>query len=244
VVLVGLNAFVLHMVRRQYAPGQSGAALYSLSGQIHEWAFYVHDWKQLTQENSALRDTAAKYTAALAEIQNLQSENDTLRKTANLSTKLKRHVVPAGLFGVTLTPSGYHALLNKGSNDGVMVGQAVVSPEGMLIGKISSVFSSSAQVMLSEDPAFSVTVKVLDGTTSGILRGALSEGLNLELITQSDPISENDTLVTTGDDLIPGGLVAGTVRNVQNNETQLFKKVKVSPAADPSQTGSVAVIER
>ena len=79
-----------------------------------------------------------------------------------------------------------------------MAGQTVISPAGELIGKVVVVFSTSSRVMLMTDSNFSVTGRVLNGQTSGIARGALADGLNFELVTQADIISEGDTIVTTG----------------------------------------------
>jgi len=96
-------------------------------------------------------------------------------------------------------------------------------------------------VMLITDPAFSVTARVLNGQTSGIIHGALADGMNFNLITQVDVISEEDIIITTGDDTTPAGLVIGVVRNIDNNDTQLFKKISVNPSVQPGQ-GSVVVI--
>ncbi len=245
VAAVILNIFLLPQVRRQFAPSQAGASIFNISAQIHEWSSYIARWKSLSLENDTLRASADKYIAAEARIQSLEAENEILRKSMSLSSRLKREFIPAGIYQISLTPDGYHALINKGEADGLAVGQAVISEEGLLVGKIAAVSSSSSRVMLVSDPGFSATIKVLNGQARGILRGALNEGLTLDLITQSDEIKEEDVLVTTGDDLIPPGLAAGVVRNVENNDTQLFKKVKVNPAIDPSRViGAVLVVQQ
>lgn len=245
VAAVVLNIFLLSKVRLQFAPGHIGASVFNISAQIHEWSGYLERWKNLSLENEAFRASADKYIAAEAKIQYLETENETLRKSIGLSSRLNRKFIPAGIYQISLTPDGYHALINRGEQAGLSVGQAVISEEGLLVGKVTAVFSSSSRVMLVSDPGFSATVKVLNGQARGILRGALSEGLALDLITQSDEIKEEDVLVTTGDDLIPPGLVAGIVRNVENNDTQLFKKVRVNPAIDPSQAvGAVLVVRQ
>lgn len=241
-----LNFVLLKTVRRQYAPAATAAAsIFNISGQIHEWTSYITRWKQLSVENAQLKASAEQYVAAEAQVQSLQDENEALRKSAGLASRLKRRIVPAGIFNVSMTASGYSALINKGSREGILEGQAVISGEGMLIGKVAAVFTSSSRVMLTSDPAFSATIRVLGRQTSGILRGALSDGLTVDLVTQSDDIVEGDSLVTTGDDLIPAGLAAGVVRHVENNDTQLFKKVKVNPAADLSHyPGTVLVVQQ
>lgn len=237
------NVVALHAVRRQYTPGTSaGASLFDIAGQVREWFGYIKQWQNLSIENAHLRSLVADDVSATATIKSLQTENETLRKTAGLATRLKRNLLPAGIFNISLSPDGYYALINKGSVDRIVAEQVVISLAGELIGKVVTVFSTSSQVMLVTDPAFSVTAKVLGNKTNGIVSGALAEGLSLNFITQADTISEGDTIVTTGDDLIPAGLVIGVVRRVENNETQLFKKVEINPSIQPGQ-GSVVVIQ-
>ena len=241
-VLIALNIVLLHAVRRQYAPGISaGVSLFDIVGQTREWFGYVKQWKNLSTENAKLRDLIANQVSTLATIEALQNENDILKKAIGLKTRLKRDLLSAGIFNISLGPDGHYALINKGLTDGVTVDQIIVSLNGELIGKINSVFSMSSRVMLITDPAFSVTARVLNGQTSGIIHGALADGMNFNLITQVDVISEEDIIITTGDDTTPAGLVIGVVRNIDNNDTQLFKKISVNPSVQPGQ-GSVVVI--
>jgi len=243
VVFMTFNVVALHAVRRQYALGTSTtASLFDVSGQVREWFGYVKKWKDLSTENAQLRDLVDRRISTTATIESLQIENDTLKKTVNLAPSLKRHLLPAGIFNISLAPDGYHALINKGSTSGVVISQIIISTAGELVGKVITVFPTSSQVMLITDPAFSVTARVLNGQTSGIIRGTLADGLNLEFVTQTDTISEGDIIVTTGDDMIPAGLVIGVVRRVENNDTQLFKKVSINPSIQPGQ-GSVVVIQ-
>jgi rod shape-determining protein MreC len=242
-VLMVFNIVALRAIRRQYSPGAfAGASLFNIAGQAREWLGYLKQWKDLSTENARLRGLVAHYVSTTATIESLQAENDALKKTAGLATRLGRHLLPAGIFDISLSPVGYHALINKGSTSGVITDQIVISPAGELIGEVVAVFPTSAQVMLVTDPAFSVTARVLGGQTSGIVRGALADGMNFDFITQADSILEGDTIVTTGDDLIPAGLVIGTVRRVENNDTQLFKKVSINPSIQPGQ-GPIVVIQ-
>lgn len=243
IVLMGFNVFALRAVRRQYAIGTSvGASLFDFSGQVREWFGYIKQWKDLSAENEKLRALVAQDISDSATIESLQAENDALKKTAGLAARLKRHLLPAGIFDISLESAGYHALINKGSMSAVSIGQTVISPSGELIGRVVSVFSTSSQVMLATDPDFSVTAKVLGGQTNGIVHGALADGMNFELVTQSETISEGDTVITTGDDMIPAGLIIGVVRHVDNNDTQLFKKITINPSMQLNQ-GSVVVVQ-
>jgi len=242
-VLMLLNIIGLHIVRKQYVVGAStGASLFNIIGQTKEWISHIGHWKDLSIENDRLNVVVSEQVSKGAIIESLQRENNSLRKTVGLATRLKHNLLPAGVFHISLGADGYYALINKGTTSGVTVGQTVASLNGELLGKIAVVFPESARVILSIDPAFSVTGRVLNSETSGIARGLLSDGMDFGLVTQSDAILEGDIIVTTGDDSIPAGLIVGSVRQVDNNDTQLFKKIKINPATQITQ-GSVVVIQ-
>ncbi|MBP9822149.1 MAG: rod shape-determining protein MreC [Candidatus Pacebacteria bacterium] len=243
IVLMTINVFTLHSVRRQYAPASRiNASLFDFVGQTKEWFDYFYHWKDLASENEKLRNQLAGYTAIKATVGALQIENDDLKKISGISKRLDRHLLPAGIFDFYLAPDGYSALINKGSLDKVSVGQTVISLNNEIMGRVTAVFPNSSKVILVMDPSFTVTGKVLGGQTSGIVHGALVDGLNFDLVTQADSVSEGDVIVTTGNDMIPAGLVIGVVRVVENNDTQLFKKVSIKPAIQLTQ-GSVVVVQ-
>src|SRR6185369_2879206 len=100
VVAFLLNTFLLRAVRHQYAPTGQAVALFNLSGQIHEWGQYFLHWKDLSDQSEALKNSNLAYVASQARIQSLETENDLLRKSAGLSVRLKRRVLPAGIFDV------------------------------------------------------------------------------------------------------------------------------------------------
>ncbi|HWA64459.1 MAG TPA: rod shape-determining protein MreC [Candidatus Paceibacterota bacterium] len=242
--VVGLVALVFKSERIAAQPFKDGAArAFSVSGAIRQWAEYIVNWKHLAQENEDLRSQLAQSTAALAAADVLKEENNDLRSALHLAQEVHRDVVPAGLFNVSLMPDGYSALINKGKNDGIAAGDAVVTLDGALLGTIQETFDDSARITLVTDPSFKVTVRVLGGDTTGIARGDLADGLRLDLVVQSDQISEGDTLVSTGNDLIPAGLVVGVVDSIHTNDAELFQSITVSPSAAFG-TGSVVVIHQ
>ena len=160
-----------------------------------------------------------------------------------LAQKEEREITYAGIFNVNLTPGGYNVLLNKGSRDGISEGDIVVSAGNVLIGRVQKVMDNFSRVLFVYDPAFKITGKILGSDVAGIARGALRDGMYLDLIVQADEIKEGDTLISAGDDMFPPALVIGQVDHVELNETQLFKKVRIKPAIQDGQIGKVIVIK-
>ena len=231
--LMTLNRFALGRLRTVYAPfAVERAQWFDALGQLHEFFAYAKQWRNLTEENQILKEQIQRHQSSPAALEALRYDTDLLRRALALKPLARSNPIPAGIFNISMTPDGYAALINQGKEAGIRPGAIAVSPEGVLIGVVAEVFGNSSHLTLVSDPSFKATVRVLGGQTSGIVRGALVDGMVVDLIVQSDRISEGDTLVSSGNDMIPSGLVLGTVSHVEANDTELFKKVKVKPAAE------------
>lgn len=200
--------------------------------------------RDLTAENESLKQENYNLTSQLAGYENAREENNFLRKTLNISPRFRNEITYANIFYFQLGPDGYDVLLTKGTEDKVNDDDVVITEDGVLIGKIKKSYDNFAHVLVVNNPDFSVTAKVLNSSTAGIARGATRKGLYLDLIVQSDPITEGDVIVSSGMDFFPPALIVGTVSHVEANETDLFKKVKIKPAAENIKIGRVLVIRK
>jgi rod shape-determining protein MreC len=231
ILLVALNAFWLHWFRPHVSWGSTwGASLFSESSRFHSMISSFANWKELARENDELKARLSQGTADSTLIAQLEKENNQLKTALGLS-KGNSQSIPVGIYNIILAPDGYTALLNKGADYQVSVGDLVIDENRVLIGSVQAVFAHSSRVTLISDPSFKVTVQVLGGSAKGIAHGALDKGMTLDLVIQSDEIHEGDILVTSGDDMVPGGLIIGAVSHVEANSAKLFKQVQVSPHA-------------
>ncbi len=203
----------------------------------------IENFNRLASENDKLRQDEDLVVSLQAKIDNLETENDFLRRSARITQKVNYPVIYAGIFNVNLAPAGYNVLLNKGGQDGISEGDIVVTAEGVLVGKIKTVTQNFSRVLFVSDPEFKVTAKVLSSGTSGIARGSLSEGMYLDYVVQADDIKEGDVLVSTGNDQFPPALVVGVADHIEVNATQMFKKVRIRPAVKDIRLGRVLVIK-
>lgn len=243
ILLMILSTFVFHFAPSSFNPfSNQAASVFNISADVRQFIHDIAQWHNLAKENQDLKSQLMQNLANQDNQKSLEDENAALRAAVGLSVKVHKKVIPAGIFQVSITPTGYTALINKGTRDGVTQGNTVTSSEGNLIGTIQRVSAGTSTVTLISDPSFQVTARILSSTVTGIARGALGDGMRLDLIVQSDVIQEGDTLISTGDDTTPAGLVVGVVRLVQANEAQLFKTVLVTPSAQLS-NGHVLIIQ-
>jgi len=205
----------------------------------------IKKWNKLAKENDELMTDIKRVASLEAKIDELERENLFLRKSTEVIKKSEyKTATEASIFNLNLSPNGYNLLLNKGSFEGISEGDMVITTNGSLVGNIQDVQENFSRVLFVLDKKFKVTVKVLNNQTSGIARGATTEGMYLDLIVQEDEIKEGDILISTGDDLFPSALVVGEVEHVDSNETQMFKKVKIKPAINEERLGRVLVIKK
>lgn len=91
--------------------------------------------------------------------------------------------------------------IDAGSGNGIKKNMTVISASG-LVGVVKEVFSNSAIVMLSTDPAFKVGVRIAGTQQIGILVGTGSNLANLQLL-------DNQTTIKVGDILLARGSIYG-----------------------------------
>ena len=220
-----------------------GSYLFSKTEIFAGFTEKIKNFNHLAGENDKLKKDQNLIIGLQAKIDSLENENDFLRRSARITEKLKNQVIYAGIFNLNLAPEGYNVLLNKGVRDGISEGDIVMTVEGVLVGKIQKVMDNFSRVLFVSDPEFKITVKVIGSVTSGITRGALSEGIYLDYIVQADEIKEGDTIVSTGNDDFATAMVVGSVDYVEISATQMFKKVRIHPAVKDVRLGRVLVVK-
>ena len=135
-------------------------------------------------------------------------------------------------------------IINIGSNAGVKEGLAVISEEGLFIGKIYDVNYDFSTVLLVTDNHSKVAASILNkDKTIGIIEGKYGLSCKMNLIPQNEEIQENDLLITSGlETNIPQGLVIGQVDRVENVEGDLFKSASIKLLLDLNKVKIVSVL--
>ncbi len=137
-------------------------------------------------------------------------------------------------------------ILNAGEKDGVVVGQAVVVNNGVIVGKIVETEHSSSKLRLLTDNFSKIAVKVSeDYEVSGLLSGSLGLGMDLTYIPEEQDIKTGDLVVTSNmNNLIPAGLIVGTVEEVQFSKEEIFKSASILPMVDYKNLSLLAIIKK
>lgn len=136
------------------------------------------------------------------------------------------------------------ASVDVGSSDGVQPDMSVVNSDG-LVGRVVSVASSSATVLMVADPGFSVGVRMAGSGEIGVARGAGLEPMELELLDPQTTLEPGDDVVTLGSEggrpFVPGVLL-GHVSTVLASPGSLSRPARLQPAVDVTAVDLVAVV--
>jgi rod shape-determining protein MreC len=143
-------------------------------------------------------------------------------------------------------PSNWNAalIIDRGRNEGIEVGQPVVSPLGV-VGRIFEVGQNSAKVILLSDPTFAVAAVVQRSRENGLLTGSLQGVLRLQYLTDNADVKVGDTLVTSRlSTAFPEGILIGQITDVQASVNTHTVECLVDPAVDLSELEEVIVIKK
>ncbi len=193
------------------------------------------------KEMRAQRDSLA---ARLVEDDKLKRDNDELRAILGFSNRSQRRIQTAAVIARSGSSARDVLLIDRGSDDGLTVGDPVVVGDGYFIGKISSVAAQTSTIKPLTDEQSATAGSILNTTrTIGIIKGDRSGLLKLELIPQDEQIDEFDLVVTSGlETSVPSGLLIGLIRRVETTSTDAFQSALIEPFVDLRRTTIVGVL--
>ncbi|MFN8224964.1 MAG: rod shape-determining protein MreC [Gaiellales bacterium] len=200
-----------------------------------------------------LRKENQRYAQQLVMAQNALSENKKLRDLLDYRSAASFPDDYRGLGAAVIQrPTGAYAqsiVVAVGSDDGVRVGDPVVTERG-LVGRVIRTAGRSSRVMLltDEQSAASAVDVATDG--QGIIRRGQSprSALRFDRVPKEQVVRTGDTIATSGwrtaqlSSLYPKGIPIGTVTSVGQNDTYPFKQVQVEPFVDFGSLSAVLVL--
>lgn len=128
-------------------------------------------------------------------------------------------------------------LISAGAKDGVLANKAVII-SGVLIGKVSKVFNTTALVQTIFDGGFQATVRIGNRGVQALLRGGTLP--KLTMIPLAAGVSKGDIVYSASADF-PYGLSIGTIENVSTSSDKLFHEATLNFAYDINSVSAVLV---
>tara|TARA_B100000614_G_C14491835_1_gene471048 strand:+ start:93 stop:848 length:756 start_codon:yes stop_codon:yes gene_type:complete len=166
----------------------------------------------------------------------LEEDNNRLRKALSLKELNSEQRISAAVISRSSRNWWKQLEINKGSKDGVLRGQTVIGPGG-LIGLVDSVTPLTARVRLLTDPGHEIGVWIYRTKQHGILTGMGTNRPKLIFLNKNSLAKVGDIVTTSpASTLLPPNLTIGIVKFVN-------EKALPSPYAIVQLTASPEAID-
>lgn len=188
--------------------------------------------RQLVADNEQYKINELVFHEQALQLDIIKQENARLR--ALLSSPVRNDSVKmvAEILAVDSDPYTHQVVINRGADDGVYEGQAVIDDEGV-VGQIRHVGKNSSRVLLITDVTHAVPVRNSRNGVRLIASGVgVIDRLTHNHVPHSNDIAAGDTLVTSGlGGKFPEGYPVATVETVIQDESRPFMRIQSKPIA-------------
>lgn len=218
-----------------YTLTQASSQAFSNFGRsIRKKFSFIFNISNLKKQNATLSAKLLELEVDKSRILELEKENSLLQKELGfLDQSEKGTLVPAKIIDREPTTFLDYMIVDKGSDDGIVTGSAVVF-NGVLVGQIKDVYQNSAKIILITSKDSLVQSMLQDCRAKGILKGGIN-GLYMENIISDTEFKTGENIVTSGlGGKIRAGILIGQAGKIQSSSSGIFKTIAVEPAIDLS----------
>lgn len=244
----------LHAIQRGagevLSPIESGAA--RAFKPFSDLAGWVGDVVDAKKQNKQLKSEVKNLRTQLAQLATDKREAEQLRALAGLQRTL-----PAGSQTLTArviahSPTVWYSTIeiDKGTGDGVRVDDPVMTAGG-LAGKVVATTGGTAHVALITDASSAVSAEIMPRGVAGIVKPEIGgRDLILDFIPKGSRVREGQVVVTSGfkagalQSIFPRGIPIGKVGTVNQDQLDVYQRVRVHPYADLRRMDFVDVVTR
>jgi rod shape-determining protein MreC len=218
-----------------------------ISEGIEGFKRYFDSLEELHKENESLREEINSLRGELADKNATKEENERLRDYLAMKEKYRDFKLNEALIiGREGEDHATFFTLNKGKNDGIEVGMAVMVKEG-LVGSICDAGPDWSRVRVINEASASAGAYVQRSGEIGVLCGDIAykdTGLcTLKYLKENADVEEGDLIFTSGEGSVyPSGIYVGKVTSVNSDGFSRSKTATVECAVDFEALDYVIVI--
>lgn len=199
----------------------------------------------LLKENSELKAQILLLNAELQKQYSIEAENQQLYALLQSNQQTKHlYMTVAQLLAVSTDPILREIVLDKGSQDGVYVGQPVIDSFGVM-GQVVNVDPVTSRVMLINDSRSAIPVQIQRNGIRALAVGISQSQAILKLnnMAETEDVQVGDLVVTSGlGGRFTMGYPVGKVVAVRNNPNGSFADITVVPSARLNQSRLVLLL--
>lgn len=208
--------------------------------------------KPKNDDNLKINTKSCDFNESLtaSQLKILRDENKQLRETLDFFTtnnyllQEKKGMVANIIGGDPLAFSSI-LILDKGKNDGIKKGDAVIKGEGLLVGRIIETEDNISYLALLTNGQVKIAAMILQNENiQGIVEGYHGLGLKINLIPLDKKVNVGDLVVTSGlEKNIPKGLLIGKIEEINTESNDLFQNITLKPFVNFKDLSLVTIIK-
>lgn len=198
----------------------------------------------LRRENAQLKAELLHAQAQLQQFDYVVAQNARLQGILS-TTKLDQfNLLLSKVIGTDVNPLKQVLVLDKGTKEGVAVGQTVIDEKGIL-GQVINVYPDTSRIMLISDDQQSVAVTIKRTGQKAIVTGKGNpQYLSLDYIFKATDVRIGDELISSGlGGRMPAGFPVGRVAKIDTEQSGNFAQITVLPAANFVNTSYVLMLQ-
>jgi len=254
-ILLVLFGVTVYRDNKSLVESGAGAALnpvqkviYSTNKRLESLIDFFLRYEDVKKENEELLLENIELEAKLRSFDSLQEENERLKEMFSIKNRQDQYeYLGTNVIGRTGGGIITSYIIDKGSDEGLQAGMAVMSQEG-IVGQVTETAAtwSVVETLSSENISIHVTT-VEDKMNSGILEGHIGSGqkqmAKISYLPIDSSIKEGDDVVTSGlGRFYPPDFFIGEVVRVEEDKGNLMKTAIVETAVNFSDTRMLFVI--
>jgi rod shape-determining protein MreC len=242
----------LHAIQRGagevLSPLEEGAA--RAFKPFSDLAGWVGDVADAKKKNKQLNTEVQTLRAQLAQLATDKREAEQLRQLAGMSASLAAGTKTVTARVIAHSPTVWYSTIqiDKGRSDGVRTNQPVLTAGG-LAGKVIATTGGSARVALITDASSAVSAEIMPKGVAGVIKPEIGgKDLILDFIPKGSRVRRGEVVVTSGfkagelESLFPRGIPIGKVGSVNQDQLEVYQRVRVYPYADLRRMDFVQVV--
>lgn len=204
--------------------------------------FQIAVWKDYQKEVEILKRENFKLQTTLQKTRDIFLENERLKLLLNFKEENQLELIPSKIIGVGTELGVRSFVLDIGEEDGAQKNMPVLTADG-LVGKIVLTTPKQSICQILKDHNSLVSARLQNSREIGVVSWDGEPWLNLLYISKDVPVNIGEDVVTSGlSKIYPPFLRIGQVSEINENEYDLFKEIRIKPAVNFNSLEEVIVI--
>lgn len=198
----------------------------------------------IKKENRLLKEKLSYMESQWVVLEEIKKENDRILGLLEFKAREPMDLVAAKVISFDLNSQYATVKINRGSQDKIQRGLAVVTPVGV-VGTILEVGEHVSSVLVLTDRYSVIDATVSRSRARGVVEGKTQTTAQLKYLQRTDDVVVGDLIVTSGlDSILPQGFPIGRVFSVEKKPYGVTQSVELEPMIDASQLEEVFVVLR